>query len=252
MNTFTVKGAELKAKIVIPENPKEKNPGILFIHGLTGKMKNSYQYADGLAKLGYMSFLFDLRGHGDSKGDLSILNLEDFLEDATTAYDRFQSVEAVDKDNISLVGSSMGSYLAARLSAKRATKNIALRAPANYPDDVCDKPTIENGGDNPIIMEWRKLRLSPVGSLSLKALNRFDGEVLIMESENDDTVPQETVKNYADAVRDKSRLTYTILKGAQHSIKPGIFRDNVEKILVDWFRDRINIDDPACIPDFKP
>jgi esterase/lipase len=59
---------------------------------------------------------------------------------------------------------------------------------------------------------------------------------LIIESEKDDSVPHQTILNYVNAVKDKSKLTHILMKGAPHSIKEGKFRDEVERILVDWFK----------------
>ena len=59
---------------------------------------------------------------------------------------------------------------------------------------------------------------------------------MIIESEKDDVVPHQTVVNYANAVKNRNRLTHTVMKGAPHSIKEGKFRDKVEKILLNWFK----------------
>ena len=235
MKEFTVNNSRLKYTVIFPENLRDKNPAILFLHGLTGKKESSYQYAQGLAKIGYISFLFDMRGHGESEGNLDILSLNDFLNDAISAYDQLVSIESVDADNISIIGSSMGGYLALRLSTKRNVKNIVLRAPADYPDEIITEPAIDNGADNPNTLNWRKETKTKDGSLALQAIYDFKGLIHLLESELDDRVPHTTVQNYIDAIQDKNKLTYQILKGAPHSIKEGPFRDTVETIMVDWF-----------------
>ena len=232
---FVVNGQHLNGTLIFPKATKGKSPGVLFVHGLTGHKESSYQYANGLAKIGYVSFLFDMRGHGKSGGDLNILNLNDFLEDVLSAYDHFTGIEFVDKDNISVVGSSMGAYLAARLSSKRDVQNLVIRAPADYPDGVTSKPTVEHGGENPAVMDWRKQPKNYNDSLALRAVHALGGDVLIIESERDDRVPRATVENYANAVKDKTQLTCVVLKDAPHSIKDGKFKDEVERILVNWF-----------------
>ncbi|KKR59827.1 MAG: hypothetical protein UT99_C0023G0001, partial [Candidatus Curtissbacteria bacterium GW2011_GWA2_40_31] len=57
-----------------------------------------------------------------------------------------------------------------------------------------------------------------------------------IESEKDTYVPHQTVQNYIDATKDKNKLTYVFMKGAPHSIKEGPFRDEVERIYIEWFK----------------
>ena len=133
---FNSAGLQLFGIIIAPEVIKDKNPAVIFVHGLTGSKESSCQYADGLAELGYISFLFDMRGHGGSEGDINTALTKDFLEDCISGYDYLANRKDIDKDNISVVGSSMGGYLAAILTSKRDIKNLVLRAPADYPNYV--------------------------------------------------------------------------------------------------------------------
>lgn len=236
--SFFVNNKQLSGAIISPEVLKDKNPAILFIHGLTGHKESNLQYANCLAKLGYISFIFDLRGHGESEEDINIMTANNFMDDVLHAYDYFISKESVDKNNISVVGTSMGSYLATRLSSKRDVKNLVIRAPADYPNEVADEPVMDHGGDNPDTMTWRKRIKKYNGSFALESMHSFNGNVLVIESENDDLVPHETVENYITAAPDKTKLTYVLIKNTPHSIKEGKFRDEVEKILVSWFKER--------------
>lgn len=233
--SFAVNNQKLRGVFILPKILKDKNPAVLFIHGLTSQKENSFQYANGLAKLGCISFLFDMRGHGESEGDINALTLKDFLEDVVAAYDFLEDGEGIDKDNVSVVGSSLGGYLAALLTSKRKVKNLALRAPADYPKEVFHKPTIAHGGENPSVMEWRRQLKKPDNSFALQAMHAFDGKVLIIESENDDMVPHATIENYGNAIKDKTKLTHIVVQGAPHSMKEGKFRDEVAQMLVGWF-----------------
>jgi uncharacterized protein len=233
---FLVNGNTLKGTLIFPEKIKEKKPAILFIHGWTSFKERSYQYADGLAKAGYFSFIFDMRGHGESEGDINTATIKDFLDDVLAAYDYLTKVEDVDKENISVVSSSFGCYLAALLSAKRNVKKLVLRAPADYPNDDFNKPKMQTSGiDNPALTCWRKEAKNSGETFALEAVSKFDGNILIIESGKDDTIPHQTVQNYINAVKNKNKLTHILLKDAQHSIKDGPFKDEVERILVKWF-----------------
>lgn len=94
------------------------------------------------------------------------------------------------------------------------------------------------GQDNFDIMGWRSEQRGPSGTYALKALHDFEGGVLLIESEKDDRICHQTIENYANAVKDKSKLTHVIMSGAPHSIKDGPFKDQVTEILVGWFGDK--------------
>ncbi len=230
---------KLKGSLFLPAKLQDKNPAILFVHGWASEKEGSYQYAEALSKLGYICFLVDMRGHGKSEGDRNSFTIREFQDDVLVAYDYLLGVDRVEKENISAVGSSFGSYLIALLSTKRNVKNLAMRVPADHPNEDFNKLKILSGHENEAIMTWRRQPKQPNETYALDALSKFKGNVLIIESEFDDAVPHETIENYKNAVRDKTKLKYIFMKGASHSIKEGKFRDEVEHILVDWFRDKI-------------
>lgn len=92
-----------------------------------------------------------------------------------------------------------------------------------------------SGGEYPKLIAWRNQPRKPKDIYSLEAINSFEGEVLIIESEKDDVIPRQVIANYINAIEDKSKLTHLVMKNAPHSIKEGPFRYEVERILVKWF-----------------
>ncbi len=237
---ISVDNTNLQAALFLPEPLKDKNPAILIIQGWTGLKENSFGYAEALSKLGFICLLCDSRGHGESEGDIETATMEDFTKDDQAVFDFLTKLEGVDKENISVVGSSFGGYRAAFLTSKRPVKNLVLRVAADYSNDTFKIARAKAGGsENPEVMEWRKKPRNPNETYALEALNNFNGNVLIIESENDDMVPHQTVENYKNAVKDKDKLTYVFMEGAPHSIKPGPFREKVEKIYLDWFKNYI-------------
>jgi esterase/lipase len=238
--SFTVDGKKLAAAIFYPEKPKEKNPAILFVQGWTSKKERSYQYAEALSGLGYICFLFDNLGHGESEGDIQTLTIKEFLEGAIAAYDYFLNVPGVDRNKVSAIGQSFGGYLIALLCGKRDLKNLVLRVPADYKNEDFGKSKfLASGVTTPEVIAWRKQKRKVNESYALTGINNFDGAVLIIESGKDDIVPRETIENYMGAVKNKENLTHVIVKDAPHSIKEGRFRDEITKILVEWFKDKI-------------
>jgi esterase/lipase len=234
--SFTVDDLRLTGHIFLPEKPGEKQPGILFVHGWTSAQERSFQYAKALAEIGYICMVFDMRGHGVSEGDIKKFAPKDFLEDVVSAYDYFSQVKEIDREQISVVGSSFGSYLAILLSEKRTIKNLVLRVPADYPDEIFEKPKHNfSGGSNDEIVTWRNKKRSPKETIALQALSKYTGNVLIIESEKDTIVPHQTVANYRDAVKNKKKLTHVVMLNAPHSLKEGHLRDECTQILMTWF-----------------
>ena len=233
---FFVNKQKLKGVIFYPQIKKDKNPAILFVHGWTSMKERSFQYAQALSKLGFLCFLFDMRGHGQSEGDIKTFTIKDFSDDVIAAYDYLSEVKSVNKENISAVASSFGCYLIALLSQKRKIKNLVMRAPADYANEEFNRPKSLTSGDEPEVMAWRKKIKQPNETYALEAINNFSGNILIIEAELDDTIPHETIENYANAVKDKNKLTHIVLKGAPHSIAEGKFRDQITQILVNWFK----------------
>ncbi len=237
--SFTSNGRTLNATIFLPTQPKEKSPAVLFIHGWTSEQKRSFRYAEELAKLGYISFLFDMSGHGSSDGDINTITSVEFLADCKEAYSQLLRIPNVDKEKIYAVGSSFGGYLVALLSNQVTLTGVVLRVPADYPDGTENQPKSITGGDVPEIAEWRK-KIKPFEkSAALRAIHSFNGNVLVIESELDAQVPHETVQSYANAVSDQSKLTHVVMKNAPHSIKEGPFKEEVCSILTRWFRNQL-------------
>lgn len=231
-----VGGLSLDSVVFDPGEMRQKNPAILFVHGWTSCKERSFQYAEVLSKLGFICFLFDMRGHGKSEGDIKSFTNRDFFEDVLGAYDYLSKIEGVDIDNISAVGSSFGGYLVALLSKKRKLKNISLRVPADYDDSDFDKLKYKNTGfNNPEVMKWRNTKRSFDETSALAAIHEFAGKIQILEAEKDTIVPHRIIQNYIDAVTDKSKLTYVILKDAPHSAKEQKHKDEIEKQLIAFF-----------------
>lgn len=237
---FTVDGLKLKGNLIYPATVKDKNPTILFVHGWTSAKERSYQYAEALSKLGFICFLFDMRGHGQSEGDIKAFTIREFLDDVLAAYDYLTNVKGVDKDNISAIGSSFGGYLISLLSEKRNVKNLSMRVPADYPNEEFDQLKYQvSGSNNPQIVSWRNKVRKPNETYALQALHAFKGNIQIIESEKDTVVPHQTIANYINAVPDRTKLTHVVIKDAPHSIKEGVFRDRVEQILVNWMSNKL-------------
>jgi uncharacterized protein len=229
------KNTELDALLFKPTTSDRGGSAILFVHGWTSRKERSTNVAAALAEKGFICLLFDLRGHGQTPGDLTKLSLKDFVDDCIEAYDYLKKVPSVNSDDISVVGSSLGSYLAAVLTSERKTSKLVLRVPADYSDEIFEKAKVQVHGE-PGVAEWRKLPRDFNSTRALRAVHNFAGKIFIIESGKDDIVDHQIIENYLSAVPNKNLLTFFLMENAPHSLSEA--PDQAELYnnkLIEWF-----------------
>lgn len=230
---FAVEGQKIRGTLFYPESPKEKIPSLIFIHGWLGSQMGNVAYANEATQHGFACLAFDLRGHGKSAGDIQKLTAEEYLSDAEAAYDYLVSAKGIDPEDITIVSTSFGSYLAACLSEQRNVKNLILRAPANLPDTCTDTPVMDSIA-SPETLAWRAKAQGAESNRALHALKKFTGNILIIEPEMDTVIPHQTVENYLSAAHDPAKVAHVIMKGAPHSLHEPQYRSEYQRILMDW------------------
>src|SRR3954467_12332009 len=164
--------------------PRVLVPGVLFVHGWGGSQQQYLTRAREVAALGCVCLTFDLRGHADTKSQHTSVSRDDSLQDIVAAYDLLARQPGVDTSAIGVVGSSYGGYLAAILTSLRAVRWLALRVPALYKDADWELPK-DKLKKHQALDEYRRRPVLPEESRALRACTRFEGDVLIVESEND-------------------------------------------------------------------
>lgn len=231
---FVVEGDTLIGHIFLPKTLKKKQPSFLVVHGWTSKQNRGFHLARALAKQGYIVMTFDLRGHGVSDRKIEELSRKNFLKDVTSAYDFFLNISNVDARKITVVGSSFGGYLASLLSAERKVDALVLRVPANYQDEGFTQPQYKVRTKKNVT-QWKTQFQKHTATKALRALYLFKGKILIVESEKDELVPAQVVQSYGNAVQNKKKLTYKIMKNAPHSIsRHPKFQRQYRDIVLDW------------------
>jgi pimeloyl-ACP methyl ester carboxylesterase len=229
-------GQHIVGHLFTPEKLRAKYGAILFIHGWASSQRRNKERAQELAHLGYVCLTIDLRGHGESEGEFEKLTRADHLADTVVAYDFLLSQRDVDPENISVIGASYGGYLAVLLAAERLVKNLVLRVPANYYDDGFDSPTHEIR-KAPGLPSYRETDLTPQKNKALHAASLFTGNAYIIESENDEIIPHQTIENYKNAFQKVSSLKYALMQGATHGLKGEAIQE-YSKLLRDYFSEQ--------------
>jgi pimeloyl-ACP methyl ester carboxylesterase len=219
-------------------SPKTTIPGVLFVHGWGGSQQQYIARAHEIAALGCIGLTFDLRGHAKTDSQQETVSREDNLRDVVAAYDELVNHPMVDAGAMAVVGSSYGGYLAAILTTLRPVKWLALRVPALYKDEGWDLPKRQLHKD-PDLLAYRRRQLRAEKNRALKACAAFKGDILIVESEKDDTVPHETIENYLEASKHAHSLTYRVIEGADHGLSEEQGQRAYTALLVGWLTEMV-------------
>jgi uncharacterized protein len=213
-------------------------PAVLFVHGWGGSQQQYLSRARAVAELGFICLTFDLRGHARNDEQRETVSRGDNLRDLLAAYAALAGLPSVDPKAIGLVGSSYGAYLAAIMTAQRAVRWIALRAPALYNDAGWELPK-RKLHENLDFAAYRRRAVPAEENLALRACAEFHGNVLIVESEMDDVVPHPVIANYLAACTGAQSVTYRIIEGADHSLSDASWQHTSTSFLLQWLKDRV-------------
>jgi len=197
---------KLIGNIVLPLNTQK---GVVILHGGGIGCKEQFtELQEYLAQRQVASLAFDFRGVGESEGTFKEGNLIKRLKDAQVALDTFSSY--VPKQNISIIGVSMGGHIAARLTENNPeVHSIILLYAAAYGKRAEDKPL-----NHLFTAEIRKEN-SWIDSLAFTTLRKYKNPILIMYGEHELIIPEGVKSSYKKIMNEKSK--YVILKDATHS-----------------------------------
>jgi pimeloyl-ACP methyl ester carboxylesterase len=229
-----VAGTRLGGQLV---EPLTGIPGVLFIHGWAGSQERDMRRATMLARLGFVCLTFDMRGHGENAGGLRRVTREENLQDVLAAYDALVAHRQVDPASIAVVGSSYGGYLAVLLTARRPVRWLALRVPALYRDEDWQVPKFEL--DRRELAAYRQRIISHEVNVAIQQARRFAGDVLIVESEQDEIVPHPVIASYLAALISARSVTYRILADADHALSSPESQRQYDELLARWMREMI-------------
>ena len=130
----------LNGLLILPDDTNKPVPAVVFVHGSgpsnmdekVGKVTPFKDLAEGLAKLGIASIRYDKRTfvHGFKlMKEKDVTVKMETIEDALLATDILKKDARIDKDNIFIIGHSMGAMLAPRIDAEGGDyKGLVLMA----------------------------------------------------------------------------------------------------------------------------
>lgn len=213
-------------------------PGVLFVHGWGGSQEQYHSRAREVAELGCVCLTFNLRGHAETKTQFETVSRAHNLEDVVTAYDTLVKRRHVDPGAIAVVGSSYGGYLAAILTSMRKVRWLALRAPALYIDSGWKSPKLQLHKDQDLRTYRQRLVLASENR-ALQAMQAFEGDVLLIQSECDAIIPRAVLTSYREAATHARSLTFRCLDGADHGLTQERDQKNYSKVLGTWLKEMV-------------
>jgi hypothetical protein len=231
-----IEGTFISGTLIPSHRPEERSPGLLFVHGW-GSSEHSYlQVARHLARLGFVCLTLNLRGHHETRHQQDEVSRADSLKDVLAAYDLLAAEPGVDPGRLGVAGSSYGGYLAAILPTRRPVRWLALRAPALYKDEGFEQPKRVAHRDPEELAAFRRRVVAPHESIALRSASHFHGDVLLVQSENDTTIPAPVLESYRQAFQAARSLTHITIPGVDHGLSRPSWRRQYNAVLVQWFK----------------
>jgi dipeptidyl aminopeptidase/acylaminoacyl peptidase len=222
-----------------------QKPAVLLVPGWDDDGREQYERIGGmLAQQGWLTRCVDFpgdRSHGVSRDEM---NREQNLEQLVAAYDALGGPHTVGRSAVALVGVSYGGYLGALLSARRPIQWMALRSPALYPDEGWLVPKEQLDKDE--LDRYRRAIRTPAENAALAACEAFAGDVLLIESEDDATVPHPAVQSYKASFKNARSLNYLLLEGADHELSSKSAQSRFVGELLRWMDQVTGAAGPNC------
>lgn len=210
---------------------RESAPGLLVLPGWDDDSPQQFHALQSfLAPRGWVCRRADLPDAAWPRDQRERATREDSL--TQTLHDWDALLRTTGTGSGAALGFSYGGYMAALLAGRRTLDWIVLRSPALYPDEGWDTPKAEL--DRQELDAYRRQKHAAVSNLALASCASFRGDVLLVESEFDETVPTMVMDNYVDAFSGARTLTRHVLRGADHELSRAAWREEYHELVCDW------------------
>lgn len=230
--TFLSEGQKIQGTLIKPTEIKGKIAAVIFFHGMTSSEKNYIPIAEKLAEQGVCGLTVSVRGHGESEGDFSKLTFKDAVQDGLNTYDFLTKYNFVDVDKIGICGASLGSAIASMVSSQRKVQSMAFRVPATYSEKMLSMTYEEIMAEEPTIFnEIANVSENP----TINAIEEFKGNLLVIISEKDTSIPIEIPRQYLLSSKNASKKEEFIIKDATHVLTEKKWREDFINKVINWF-----------------
>jgi uncharacterized protein len=247
---FKVNGQQVVGMLHLPDARKERVPGVVFFHGITGTKVEPHRIfvktARALAAAGIAALRFDFRGSGDSAGEFSCMTVTGEVKDARAALAFLRKRKEIAPARIGIVGLSMGGAVAAEILGEdpaircavlwspvaKFERLIRMHMPPTGRRQLKQMGVVDDRG-NAVGKSFfdDSLRHQP-----LKAIARTRAAVLLIHGSEDQAVPVRASREYEAALRKAGRAVVRhVVKGADHTYNSLAWETEVIALTLGWF-----------------
>lgn len=238
--TFSSENLTLRGNLNIPFDGA---PCVILSHGLEGN-KDSIKWkflANRLHDLGLGALRFNYRGCGEgeerSDGDFADSRVSDRIKDFRAAIDFVQG-QAVDKNRLGAIGSSLGGTVMIASEDSRLKAVVALATPYSFkaltgegieecrPDDLASLPS-GNQVKTAFLQELKRLDME-------KHVKRMNRPLLVIHGSMDDTVDAGDAHSLYAAAAEPKMLK--IINGAGHRFDDPAHLKQVALLACGWLK----------------
>ena len=238
-------GIALHAKLDMPDRSEKKVPLVIIQHGYTGHMEEPHilAIAKAMTDNGFAALRIELYGHGKSGGEFRNHTVPKWVSELLTVIDYVASLDFAEE--IYLTGHSQGglAVILAAAMKRDVIKALIPLAPATMIRDDARRGTSFDIHFDPDHIPgelqmneervldgnyFRTAQLLPVE----EAIRSYNGPVLIVHSDTDETVP---VKYAEEAAAMYSNARLHIVTGDDHCFDKKI--GEVTRVMVEFLND---------------
>jgi len=202
---------------------------------LIGWQSSRKKYDDILSAIvgqtGMSALVFDYSGHGDSPFKAEDTRPAQHFLEVICVFDWLKA-QYPDAE-ISVMGSSFGSFLGVQLTKYREFANLILRAPSIYrPQDFYNlAPYVHQ---TPATIAFRTDKEALAKHPLLARASEFKGKTLVAAHENDEYIPQDVIDAYVGVFN----AELYVAKGFPHSIadQPKEQKEAYQKVIANWLK----------------
>lgn len=183
-------------------------PSVICLHGGGPSSKKSTEYLSPIFNSHVKSVLrFDFSGQGNSSGTLKKSSLKKRYSEAKAVLDYFNM-----STQLTVVGSSMGGYIASKLVQDYAVDNLILFCPAAY-----SKEAWEIGFSNGFT-EIIRAENSFINTDIIAILKTYTGKSLFVIGSEDEIIPEKVTELYLTSLTNSSKLEKYVIENCPHPI----------------------------------
>lgn len=214
------RGLTLRGFLELPEGISNP-PLLVMFHGFSGCKSEKHfmlsRLSSTIVSSGTATLRFDFGGTAESDGDFTDVSPLTEIEDGENIIRFAKSLEEIDRNRISLLGFSLGGFVAANVAGRMPDQleKLILISPAEATHKKMEKMYLETGACGRGSLVVSKKFFEEGNTIDVMDMSRhFKGKVTIIQGTIDTAVAPETALRYKNNF-EQAKLYY--IEGAVHA-----------------------------------